>query len=140
MEDDQNSPSNAANDDLDLPPPSDDSGFDSSNLLTAQPGLPVPAEPIPIRDVAIVAVVLLVSMAVFFLLKRSFELWCVGRRVAPDKAKLAGWCLFLGLLMLSLATTLYMLSAEKFGVTIFMAPILGASIVALVFAGLNSRR
>lgn len=140
MENDQNSPSNAANDDLDLPPPSDDSGSGSLNSSTTQPDVPVPPEPIPIRDVAIVAVVLLVSMTIFFLLKRSFELWCVGRRVAPDKAKLAGWCLFVGLLMLSLATTLYILSAEKFGVTIFMAPILGASIVALVFAGINSRR
>ena len=55
-------------------------------------------------------------MVLFFMLKRTFELWCVNRRVAPNKAKLAGTMLFVGLTLLSVAIALYFLSPVKFGV------------------------
>jgi len=97
-------------------------------------------DPISNRDIAIAGVALLVALVLFFMLKRTFELWCVNRRVSPNKAKLAGTMLFVGLTLLGVAIALYFLSPVKFGVMVFMAPLISVSIIALALAALNARK
>lgn len=145
MADSSSTQGTPSSDSIDLGPPAEPATMQSGTQFnvegTVEQGATyVVVDPVSTRDIAISAIALLVAIAVFFMLKRSFELWCVNRRVAPNKAKLAGTLLFVGLLLLAVAVALYFLSPVKFGVMIFMAPLLSVSAMALGLAAFNARK
>jgi len=132
-------------DSIDLGPPTEAAKTESGTQFSVEGAIEEGAtyavvDPISTRDIAIAGVGLIVAMVLFFMLKRTFELWCVNRRVAPNKAKLAGTMLFAGLTLLSVAVALYFLSPVKFGVALFMGPLLSLSAAALAMAAFNARK
>lgn len=97
-------------------------------------------EPVSNRDIAIAAVSVIIAMVLFFFLKRAFELWCVNRRVSPNKASLAGNSLFFGLTLLAVGTALYVLRPELIYNLILVVPIALLALAAFLTAFINARK
>jgi len=97
-------------------------------------------DPISNRDIAIAAVSVILAMVLFFFLKRAFELWCVNRRVSPNRASLAGNSLFFGLTLLAVGIALYVLRPEVIHDLKVMVPIVLLSLTAFLTAIFNSRK
>lgn len=97
-------------------------------------------DPVSNRDIAIAAVSVILAMVLFYFLKRAFELWCVNRRVSPNKATLAGNSLFFGLTLLAVAIALYVLRPEMIHDFKVMVPIVLLSLSAFIVAAINARK
>ena len=97
-------------------------------------------DPISNRDIAIAAVSVILAMVLFFFLKRAFELWCVNRRVSPNRASLAGNSLFFGLALLAVGTALYVLRPEVIYNLILVVPIVLLALAAFLTAFINARK
>jgi hypothetical protein len=97
-------------------------------------------DPISNRDIAIAAVSVIIAMVLFFFLKRAFELWCVNRRVSPNRASLAGNSLFIGLTLLAVGIALYVLRPDVIYNLIVSVPIALLALAAFVTALINSRK
>jgi hypothetical protein len=97
-------------------------------------------DPVSNRDIAIAAVSVILAMVLFFFIKRAFELWCVNRRVSPNKASLAGNSLFFGLTLLTVGIALYVLRPEVIHDLKVMVPIVLLSLAAFLTAFINARK
>ncbi len=97
-------------------------------------------DPISNRDIAIAAVSVILAMVLFFFLKRAFELWCVNRRVSPNRASLAGNSLFFGLTLLAVGIALYVLRPDVIYNLIVSVPIVSLALAAFVTALINARK
>ena len=97
-------------------------------------------DPISNRDIAIAAVSVILAMVLFFFLKRAFELWCVNRRVSPNRANLAGNSLFFGLTLLAVGIALYVLRPDFIHNLTITVPIVLLSLASLLTAIINARK
>jgi hypothetical protein len=97
-------------------------------------------DPISNRDIAIAAVSVILAMVLFFFLKRAFELWCVNRRVSPNRASLAGNSLFFGLTLLAVGIALYVLRPDFIHNLTITVPIVLLSLASLLTAIINARK
>ena len=84
------------------------------------------------RDALIGVAVLLVLAVVFFVIKNAYANWRVRERVAPSRANASGWCLFLGLLMVSAMAVLAVINAGQFLTPLYLAPLAGVAGISLV--------
>ena len=109
-------------------------------VLTITPSnLGIVAGPQP-RAYVIAGGVLLVLLIAFFFAKGAYANYRAGKQVSPGAANASGWCLFILLRGLAAAAVLSVLDPVKFITPIFMAPLFGISLVALVLMFVTGRR
>ncbi len=92
------------------------------------------------REIALAGIGLVLILAVLLLIKRNLELWCASHQVPPANAKLAGWFFLLGMMLLALSVTCYLLYPLVFFKPMFYGPIVTVGLGFLIIAFLNTRR
>ena len=132
-------------DNLDLGPPVESaqtqSGTDFEVVGEVESGTTyVIMDMVSTRDLAFAGAGLLAALIAFFFIKRAFELSCINRRVAPNKARLAGNALFIGLSAMAVGIALSLLDPVRFVQWIVMGPIALIVLISLVLTIANARR
>lgn len=126
-----------------------DTGAPTANASASSPAtqalqivkqvLPPAQGPQP-RDYALGGGALIVLLVAFFFAKNAYSNYLAGKRVPPGAANAAGWWLFIFLTGLAFASVLVIISPVKFLTPLFMVPLGGISLVALVLMVLSGRR
>ena len=94
----------------------------------------------PARDMIIGGGVLLALFVAFFFAKNAYANTLVAKRVSPNGANLAGWWMFILLGSLATGAVLVAVNTAKFLSLLFLGPLGGLALIALIMMLISSRK